>query len=198
MISGVRALAWLAGAAAICMATAAQAADAQWDLKRLMQDLAEVKTAKGRFVERKYVAILTSPLEFSGTLLYVAPDRLEKHTLSPRAESLVLERDELTIETAQPQRRRKLQLAQYPMIQIFVESIRSTLAGDLAVLNRFYEVALRGEERSWRLLLKPNDPKMQEIVSEIRINGRGDWIDAIEFLEASGDRSVMSITRDGS
>ena len=188
---------WLAGAAASCIGLAAHAAEpGGWDLKQLMRDLGKVQTAKGRFVERKYLAILNAPLEVSGTLLYVAPNRLEKHTLVPRAESLVLQADELTIETTQPNRRRKLQLAQYPMIQVFVESIRSTLAGDLAALNRFYEVALSGDERSWRLLLKPSDPKMQELVSEIRISGSGDWIHAIEFLEPGGDRSVMSITRD--
>ena len=188
---------WLAGAVASCVGIAAHAAEpGSWDLKQLMRNLGKVQTAKGRFVERKYLAILNAPLEVSGTLLYVAPNRLEKHTLTPRPESLVLQADELTIETTQPNRRRKLQLAQYPMIQVFVESIRSTLAGDLAALNRFYEVALSGDQRSWRLLLKPSDPQMQELVSEIRISGSGDWIHAIEFLQPGGDRSVMSITRD--
>jgi hypothetical protein len=161
-----------------------------------MHDLGEVKTAKGRFIERKYVGILTAPLEFSGTLLYVAPDRLEKHTLKPHSESLLLERDQLIIESRNPDRRRTLKLRDYPVVQVFVESVRSTLAGDLALLNRFYEVALQGDERSWRLLLKPNDPKMQEVMSEIRISGQGNWINAIEFLEPGGDRSVMSIVRD--
>ncbi len=193
MISGVKALlliaCWVAG-------TAAAADSSGWDIKRLMHDLGEVKTAKGRFIERKYVGILTAPLEFSGTLLYVAPDRLEKHTLKPRSESLLLERDQLIIESKDPDRRRTLKLSNYPVVQVFVESVRSTLAGDLALLNRFYEVALQGDERSWRLLLKPNDPKMQEVMSEIRIGGHGNWINAIEFLEPGGDRSVMSITRD--
>jgi hypothetical protein len=194
MISGARALLL---AIACCVAGTAAAADPPgWDIKRLMHDLGEVKTAKGRFVERKYVGILTAPLEFSGMLLYVAPDRLEKHTLKPRAESLLLERDELVIESTNPDRRRALKLSNYPVVQVFVESVRSTLAGDLALLNRFYEVALQGDERSWRLLLKPNDPKMQEVMSEIRISGQGSWVNSIEFLEAGGDRSVMSITRD--
>ena len=193
MISGVKALLLIA----CCVAGTAAAADSSgWDIKRLMHDLGEVKTAKGRFIERKYVGILTAPLEFSGTLLYVAPDRLEKHTLKPRSESLLLERDQLIIESKDPDRRRTLKLSNYPVVQVFVESVRSTLAGDLALLNRFYEVALQGDERSWRLLLKPNDPKMQEVMSEIRIGGHGNWINAIEFLEPGGDRSVMSITRD--
>jgi hypothetical protein len=79
---------------------------------------------------------------------------------------------------------------------VFVESIRSTLAGDLALLRRLYQVELEGDERKWRLLLKPIDPRMQEVVSEIRIGGSRDWIGSIEFLEPGGDRSVMSVTRD--
>jgi hypothetical protein len=169
---------------------------AAWDIERLMQDLAQVKVAKGRFVERKYLGILTAPLESSGTLIYIAPSRLEKHTLAPRAESLLLERDQLTIESKQPNRRRMVLLQDYPVVWMFVESIRSTLAGDLALLQRFYEITLDGEERKWRLVLKPSDPKMQELMSEIRISGERNWINAIEFFESGGDRSVMTITRD--
>ena len=169
---------------------------AAWGLEQLMQDLGKVKSARGTFVERKYLGILTAPLESSGTLLYVAPDRLEKHTLAPRAESMVLDRRQLTLESAEPKRRRSLRLDDHPVIGVFVESIRSTLAGDLALLRQLYEVALEGDERKWRLVLKPIDPKMLEVVSEIRIGGSRDWIGSIEFLEPGGDRSVMSISRD--
>jgi len=55
-----------------------------WDVTRLMRELGEVKSAKARFVERKHLAILSAPLEATGTLLYTAPGRLEKHTLTPR------------------------------------------------------------------------------------------------------------------
>ena len=178
-------------------ALAAEAGDSTaWDIKRLMQDLAQVKTAKGRFVERKHLAILNAPLQFSGTLIYIAPSRLEKHTLEPRQESLLLEREELTIESKERNRRRTVMLQDYPVIWAFVESIRSTLAGDLTTLKRFYEVALDGDERKWRLALKPSDPKMRAVVSEIRISGDRSWINAIEIMETGGDRSVMTITRD--
>ena len=39
---------------------------ADWGIEQLMQSLAQVKSARGRFVERKTLAILNSPLEFSG------------------------------------------------------------------------------------------------------------------------------------
>jgi len=64
-------------------------------------------------------------------------------------------------------------------------------------LSRFYQVGLDGGERRWRLTLKPSEPRMQDVVSEIRISGDRSWINAIEMIETGGDRSVMTITRDG-
>lgn len=187
-------------AAGVCSSAAVAAEPggaAGWDLKQLMHELGQVKTAKARFVERKHLAILNAPLELSGTLVYVAPDRLEKHTLVPRAESLVLEREELTIEDKERTRRRTLVLQDYPVVWAFVESIRSTLAGDLSTLTRFYRVSFDGGEHRWRLMLKPSEPGMQDVVSEIRISGDRSWINTIEIIETGGDRSVMTITRDG-
>jgi len=155
-----------------------------------------VKTSKGRFVERRYVGILTTPLESSGTLLYVAPDRLEKRTLLPRVESVLLEGEQLTLESEQPKRRRSIRLEDYPAVGVFVESIRSTLAGDLAALKRLFEIALEGEERQWRMVLRPTDRNMQELLSEIRIGGSRGTIRSIEFIEPNGDRSTMTISRD--
>jgi hypothetical protein len=173
------------------------AAAADWGVEQLMQALAAVKSSKARFVERKHMAILNAPLESSGTLVYVAPARLEKHTLAPRAESLVLDGDDITITSSEPGQRRMLNLQDYPLIRAFVESIRSTLAGDLPTLTRFYEVELAGSERKWRLTLKPGEPGMQEVVREIRISGGSGSISAIETIETNGDRSVMTITGDG-
>ena len=205
MISGgsppahcARAALWLFAAACASAAVAADSSDAAaWDVQRLMRELAQVKTANARFIERRHLAILTAPLESSGTLVYVAPDRLEKHTLRPRPESLVLERNELTIESKERNQRRTLVLQDYPVIWAFVESIRATLAGDLPTLSRFYQVGLDGGERQWRLSLIPSDPGMRDVVSEIRISGDRSWINAIEMIETGGDRSVMTITRDG-
>ncbi len=168
----------------------------KWDLAQLMQDLRQVKTARGRFVERRYLAILNTPLESSGTLLYIAPGRLEKHMLLPRQESLTLDGDTLLIENKETGQRRRVALQEQPVVWAFVESIRSTLAGDLQTLNRFYEVSLEGDASRWRLRLKPTEPRMREVASEIRVSGNSNWVGVIEILDAGGDRSVMTITRD--
>jgi len=199
MTFGARARALLLAAVLMpgpAAATESSAESSAWDVARLMQELAKVKTSKGRFVERRYLGVLTAPLESSGTLLYVAPDRLEKRTLSPRVESVLLEGDQLTLESEQPKRRRSIRLEDYPAVGVFVESIRSTLAGDLAALKRLFDIVLEGDERQWRMVLRPGELKMQELVSEIRISGRGGTIGSIEFLEPNGDRSMMTITGD--
>ncbi len=162
-----------------------------------MRELAQVKSARAKFVERKHMAILNAPLESSGTLIYTAPGRLEKHTLAPRQESLVLERDQLTLENKVRNQRRTFGLQDHPVLWAFVESIRSTLAGDLATLSRFYQVTLDGSERQWRLTLKPVEAGMQNVVSEIRIGGSRNRVSTIEIIETQGDRSLMTMTADG-
>ncbi len=190
-------MALVIAAAALPAAIAQTESKAKWDLTQLMHDLRQVKTARGRFVERRYLAILTAPLESSGTLVYIAPGRLEKHTLSPRQDSLTLDGDTLLVENKETGQRRQVALEEQPVVRAFVESIRATLAGDLQTLSRFYEVSLEGDASRWRLRLKPTAPRMREVISEIRLSGNGTWVGVIEILDAGGDRSVMTVTRDG-
>jgi outer membrane lipoprotein-sorting protein len=178
-----------------CVCAAADAGrSGGWTVEQLMQRLAQVKSASGKFVERKELAILTTPLESSGTLLYTAPGRLEKHTLRPKAESLILDEKTLTIEDKARNRRRTLTLEEHPVIWAFVESIRSTLAGDLKSLNRFYQVSLQGGENRWQLTLKPRDASMLAVIEEIVISGSSSTVSVIEIHEPRGDRSIMTIT----
>ncbi len=177
---------------------AAAAADPPaWGVEQLMHGLSRAPSTKGKFVERKYLAMLTAPLDSAGTLVYTAPGRLEKNTLTPKPERLVLDQDNLTLEYPDRGQRRVLALQNYPVVWAFVESIRSTLAGDLQTLNRFYRASVTGSEEQWRLSLKPVDGKMQSVVQEIRIDGRRDRVRTIEIIETQGDRSVMTITEDG-
>ena len=172
---------------------AAEAGAAGWGLEQLMRELSQVKRASGTFVERKELAVLTTPLESSGTLLITAPGRLEKHTLKPRPESLILDEKSLVIEDKARNRRRTLTLEEHPVIWAFVESIRSTLAGDLKSLNRFYRVKLEGEENRWQLTLEPRESNMLAVVESIAISGSRNLVTAIVVHEARGDRSVMTI-----
>ena len=101
-------------------------------------------------------------MESSGELLYTAPDRLEKRTLKPRPESLLIEGGSLTVERGK--RRMVLRLQDYPELVAFTESIRGTLAGDMVALRRVYNLDLEGSEERWTLTLRPIETKMLEVV----------------------------------
>src|SRR5258708_3531179 len=109
-------------------APGALAADS--DLDQVMSALAQRKHGHVTFVEKKYIAVLDRPVESSGELLYDAPDRLEKKTLEPKPESLVLEGG--TVSAQRGRRHYVLDLKQYPQVIPFIYSIRATLAGDRA------------------------------------------------------------------
>jgi outer membrane lipoprotein-sorting protein len=192
-IPGLASLAIAFGAlAAEPVAGPARAADAQsLDAAQLMQMLAQAPPPRARFVEKKYLSVLKSPLESSGELLFLPPDRLEKRTISPKPETLVLDGDTLTIE--RNQKKRSISLRSYPEVDALVGSIRSALAGDRERLARSYRVEVDGTRDRWRLVLLPSDPAIATLVSRLLMTGVRNRIESIETLQANGDRSVMTI-----
>jgi outer membrane lipoprotein-sorting protein len=181
----------LAGACLLAV-LCSQPAFAAWDVTQLMQSLAQNKSGRASFVEKKYIAVLEQPVESSGELLYTAPDRLEKRTLKPRPESMVIDSGSLTVERGK--RRMLLRLQDYPELAAFTESIRGTLAGDIAALRRVYNLDLEGTPERWTLTLRPVETRMLAVVQRIRIGGSNAEVKTIEIEQADKDRSVMTIT----
>ncbi len=164
------------------------------DLDRLMSLLAQRRHGHVSFVEKKYISVLDRPVESSGELLYEAPDHLEKRTLEPRPESLVLEGGMVSAQRGR--RHYVLDLRQYPQVLPFIESIRATLAGDRAALERVFNVQFSGDLNRWTLSLAPLDPKLSATVREIHIDGEKDSIRTVEIQESDGDRSLLTIGAD--
>jgi outer membrane lipoprotein-sorting protein len=176
----------------LLLALCSQPAFAAWDVTQLMQGLAQNKSGRASFVEKKYIAVLEQPVESSGELLYTAPDRLEKRTLKPRPESMVIDTGSLTVERGK--RRMVLRLQDYPELTAFTESIRGTLAGDITALRRVYNLDLEGTAERWTLTLRPVETRMLAVVQRIRIGGSNAEVKTIEIEQADKDRSVMTIT----
>jgi len=179
--------------AALLTAALGAAAAQPWTPEALLQGFAQQKAARASFVEKKSVRVLERPLVSSGELRFEAPDRLEKRTLKPRPEVLRLDGDTLTLERGE--RRLQLSLRSHPEAGAFVDSIRATLAGDRAALQRTYVLRLEGSERSWALTLTPRDPGMARLVERIRIAGQRAEVTVIEILHANGDSTLMSVQR---
>jgi hypothetical protein len=143
------------------------------------------------FTEVAEFKMLDRPLQSSGELLYDAPDRLEKRTLTPRAEDLLLANGELT--AARGHHTRTVALRDYPQLAPLVESLRATLAGDRAALERLFKVAFSGSVEHWTLLLVPVDATLARSVQEVRIEGARNVLASVEILQTDGDRSRLTI-----
>ena len=137
------------------------------------------------------MAMLERPLESSGELRYEAPDHLEKRTLRPRPETLSLEHGVLTARRGHHSH--VLALHDYPQVVPFVESIRATLAGDRAALERYFRVQFSGDLEHWTLALVPSDPTLARTVTDIRITGERAVIRTVEIRQTDGDRSLLTL-----
>jgi hypothetical protein len=144
-----------------------------------------------QFIEQEFLAVLDHPLESSGELRYDAPDRLEKRTLAPRPETLLLAGGVLTIDRGKSHR--VVDLQAYPQVQPFIESIRATLAGDRAALERLFTLEFAGSLAKWTLTLNPKDAKVKRTVAQVRIDGAQDQLLRVEIRQADGDRSLMTL-----
>jgi outer membrane lipoprotein-sorting protein len=166
---------------------------AAWDLQQLMDSLARNKSGRATFVETKHISMLDRPIESSGELLFTAPDRLEKRTLKPKPESMIVQGGELSIERGGRQYR--VQLQAQPQLAAFIDSIRGTMAGDRQSLERNYRLELQGTQQAWVLQLVPRDNQMRGVIRQIRISGAQDQVKSVEISQADGDSSLMLIDK---
>jgi hypothetical protein len=172
------------------------AAQQVWGLPQLMAALGQVKSATGQFTERKTMHMLTQPLLSTGRLAYVAPAHIEKITLSPMSERLVMDGDRVTIVSGPNNETRTFSVADFPQIGGLVEGIRATLAGDLPTLERIYTTRLSGTLAAWDLQLVPRDSDLAHVIKWIEFRGDGNRVRTIDTENPNGDRSEMTIVED--
>ena len=164
---------------------------AAFDVGQLMSDLAKHKGGRAKFVEKKFIAVLDKPVVSTGEMTYLPPDRLEKRTLTPKVETLLLDKDLLSIERGQ--QKLSINLANQPDALAFVDSIRGTLSGNRAALEKNYALYLAGSSDKWVLTLLPSDQKIAALLLRITVSGNKGQVRSIEYLQADGDRSLLAI-----
>lgn len=164
----------------------------QLTVETVMAALASVSQRQGFFTEEKQLAALERPVVVTGSLTYRRPSYLEKHALAPRREDLVVDNNVLTV-TDEAGATRRLELSAQPEIRALVETIRATLAGDLAALQRDFSVDSAGEIADWRLILLPTNPKLAGLVRLVQIEGSGPEPKRIETVMVNGDRTRLTI-----
>ena len=171
-------------------------------LARLFSELGAQRERHARFSERKFSALLKAPVESSGTLIFRAPDYLEKRTVEPQRETVRIEGSVVTYESAAGRggaQKRTFSLSDAPLLAALIESLRATLAGDLPTLRRHYDVSWSApvpqvQTEGWQLTLVPRERALRDAVSKVVLRGAGAQIATVEIVEANGDLTLMQIS----
>lgn len=176
---------------ALCLAVAAPVRAAAFDLKALMQQLAQVRSGEAVFEEDRRVQQLDQTIRSSGRLSFTAPDTFVRETLKPRHERMAVVGNQLTL--SRGDRSRTTTLDSVPEAVVIVEAIRGTLTGNGATLERYFDTNLQGSPEQWQLELVPRDARLRGQVTYLRVSGRQNQVREVRMTMADGDTSVMHI-----
>lgn len=183
---------------ALLVAASAWAADPV-TLDQIMAAIRTVRHVDARFVEHRFLHVLKTPIETRGALQFDAPDRLVK-AADPSAtgpgERVVMDDDRLTIDRGAG-KPIVIGMNDHPEVAALATSLRATLGGDGAALQRVFEVTVSGTLEHWLMVLQPRDPAARRLLQWVRVTGYGERITGIDTANAEGDRSEMHIVEQG-
>ncbi len=163
------------------------------DMPSLMALFSSSKNVRADFVERKFIKVLDAPVDSSGQLFFQAPNRLEKRTIKPRSEILIIEGNKVVIERGTF--KRTVLLNDFSDMAALVQSLTATFSGDQASLEQFFKWKLTGSTNKWSLVLSPKQSNMFMALKEIRLAGDGAFVQVVETTLSDGDTSIMSLGR---
>jgi hypothetical protein len=172
------------------VAAFAEAPDAQLD--SILASLAKRRHGHALYSEQIDSALFKRPLHTSGELLFDAPDRLEKKILQPAAEDLLVEGDVLTI--ARGKHRTTMRLSDYPQLSPFLNGLRATLAGDRAMLEKNFHLAVKASGSDWELTLQPLPGEIKPVYERIQIRGVDGSVQSVTLERATGERTTITLS----
>ncbi len=179
------------GLAALLIGAPALAAQAPFDVARLMSMLSQVDRSSVAFEETRHFAALDAPLIRRGTLRFERPDRLEMDVVTPFPETIRIAGSRVAVES--PDDRREWDLSAQPGALAWIEAIRASLAGDAPALARSFDASLMGTEAQWELKLVPRDGHVGATLRQITLRGRETQVVAIEIVDRRGDRVILAL-----
>lgn len=190
MISGIRVL-----AAAVLLTAAGTAQAATWDLAALSDALSRRGNETVPFREERFVSFYDAPIVTTGTVRRDG-DTIEKRTEQPTQETVLIQDDTVRVSTPE-EGAQIVGIDDHPVLEGLVAALRATLAGRVEGLTDAFDVRLDGSRGDWTLMLVPRADRTAEALRSIALRGRAGRVRVIEILAGNGDRSVMTLLRDG-
>ncbi len=172
---------------------AASIEESQLTLDQLGVLLSMEPSRHASFEELHFSNLLSEPLRAQGTLTFVAPNKLEKRITAPYEEIYIAEGNTVVYENKTKRIHRTVALADYPLLEALVQTLRATFGGDFTALAKLYRLNLKGHRDQWELTLEPNQDPLRGAIAAVRIQGKEKRIARLEIHERTGDYSQMRI-----
>lgn len=163
---------------------------AAFGLADVMDGLAAASGVIAEFSEQKHLALLEKPLESSGTLYFVPPNRLARFTLKPEPSALIIDGEKLRFQQGD---RANFDLSGSPMARVFIDNFIVLFNGDLPKLQDLYRTTFSAKGESWTLILKPRKSPLRRLVSEIALRGDRTGIREMVMQSLDGDRTSTAL-----
>jgi outer membrane lipoprotein-sorting protein len=161
-------------------------------LDSILTSLAQHRHGHALYSEQIESRLFKHPLLASGELFFDAPDRLEKKTLQPAPEDLLVEGDVVTI--VRGTHRTSMRLSDHPQLSPLLNSIRATLAGDRSNLEKNFQLTFNADESGWALNLQPLPSESKPLYKRIQIHGVDGKIQTVTLERVNGERTTMTLS----
>jgi len=170
-------------------------ANQPFELASLLERIRVEPPARVAFSEQRQNRLLKEPMVLGGHLAYLDAGHLQKVVETPFSETLSVEGDEIAL--SGNGRERRLSLRNRQSFRVMLQGIEAVMAGDVAVLEEHFEVALTGDEANWRIDLVPRSGRLAKQLQGMTVAGAGDRVQSIRFELADGEWQRLELLHDG-
>lgn len=169
--------------------TMAACAQAAAPVAKIQSMLARPDVLCGRFDQSKQLAGMKKPLLSNGRFCVVKGKGVLWRTLKPFPNTLRLTRDEI-VHLQGDRVAMRMDARNEPVVRTINSVLFSLLGGDLAQLDKLFEVDGTADKDSWQVALKAREPALAKAIGAVKLEG-GAYVKRIEMNEASGDNTSI-------
>jgi len=175
--------------AAAAFFAAGACAQAAAPVTKIQTMLAKPDVLCGRFDQTKNLAGMKKPLLSNGRFCVVKGKGVLWRTLKPFPNTLRLTRDEI-VHLQGERVAMRMDARTEPVVRMVNSVLFSLLGGDLAQLDKMFEVDGTADKDSWQVALKAREPALAKAIGDINLEGSA-YVKRIEMNEASGDKTTI-------
>lgn len=165
-------------------------------LDGLLEAFRRAPGVEAHFTEEKRIALLALPLESTGTIYFAPPGRLARYQTAPNASFQIVEPHRVRF--GDDKHSEAIDLAQKPVVKVFVDSFVTLISGDSEALHRLYAVEFQApsvaRDGRWQIVLRPKVAPMNKVIASITLGGVGLLIATMTIAESEGDETVTTFS----